>query len=229
MHDTLKYTLIFTAGATTGFLLAKKLLEEKYKALAQEEIDSVKAIRRPEMGRTVAPDVTEQTFIGSKSSLDGVYTNKYTQTKRDYRIVVDDEYIKNKIAAREDLSDEHTDEDIIEATDVNKEGPYVIDETEFADEMPHYDKLTWYYYILDDVLTEEDGESIVDDVDKTVGYDSLSQLDLQSTVWVRNDRLATDYEVVKFEKSYQEQILGIRTDYSMLREPPKRERIDEDD
>ncbi len=98
-------------------------------------------------------------------------------------------------------------------------GPYIISLDEFADEFQEFDKITLYYYELDDTLTEENEEVIID-VSDVVGDEALSEFGTESNnddiVYVRNPSLRADYEIIRLVKSYQETVLGI------FRNEPKR-------
>lgn len=86
--------------------------------------------------------------------------------------------------------------------------PYVIDYNEFTDGPSEYDKQCWYYYMIDRVLCEDD-DSIVEDEEELVGLDYEDVLDMQTTVWVRNDTLNTLYEIHRIDDSYKMAVEGI--------------------
>lgn len=85
--------------------------------------------------------------------------------------------------------------------------PYVISYDEFAEEHNEYSKITLYYYVDDDTICGED-EEIIAEYDEFIGWDALNYLEVNTTVWVRNDRIAADYEVTRVNGSYQELIMG---------------------
>lgn len=88
--------------------------------------------------------------------------------------------------------------------------PYIIETDEFETEFKNHDKVTLYYYEPDDTLTGED-EVIMDDIDRTVGYDNLDDFTNWgvNTIYVRNERLGIDYEIIHMNTSYQEAVMGI--------------------
>jgi hypothetical protein len=94
----------------------------------------------------------------------------------------------------------------------SSEKPYVISIDEYSEENTHYDKITLYFYEDDEVLTEDDEEAI-DDPNALVGDYALNCFGENSgdpeVVYVRNERLQIDYEVIRLSKSYQETVLGI--------------------
>lgn len=232
---------IFASGAAVGFLVAKKVYEEYYASLAQEEIDSVKDVftRYAEKDVKITEEVaknyqekngmTEEEYeqavedkrlnrsVVTRSSLDG---NMSERAKLNYHLAgahtEGDKVVPNE-PDDEDSEDEHhnvfTDaagktEEEMDLTKIDRTLPYIIDSDEFTNEFDHHDKISLYYYRVDDILCEE-SEEVVEDVEAVIGYDALAALDMQTTVWVRNEPLCIDYEVISINKSYAEQIHGL--------------------
>lgn len=90
--------------------------------------------------------------------------------------------------------------------------PYVIHIDEL-DEMPTYDRVIYTYYEGDDVLCNE-GDDVVAEVDrdKLVGEENLGRFGHGSNdsniVYIRNDRLEMQFEVVLSPNSYQAEVAG---------------------
>lgn len=80
--------------------------------------------------------------------------------------------------------------------------PYVISPDEFGDSDYEIISLTYY---ADKVLTDETGD-IVDDVEDLVGYESLNHFGEyeEDSVFVRNDALSTDYEILLDPRNYSD-------------------------
>lgn len=82
--------------------------------------------------------------------------------------------------------------------------PYLISPEEFADS--DYETASLWYF-ADGILTDEQ-YNIIEDVDETVGYESLEHFgdysDDPDTVYVRNDYLEVDYEICRDERIYSE-------------------------
>lgn len=90
-----------------------------------------------------------------------------------------------------------------EERDVDK--PYIIPESEFS-ELEGYNVETLYYY-EDGVLTD-DQNNIIDDVDDIVGEETLSEFEENEdcdSIYVRNDKLKCDYEILRDMGRYSEQ------------------------
>lgn len=88
--------------------------------------------------------------------------------------------------------------------------PYVISVAEFFEDNKTYQKLTITYYTADKVLVD-DKDVPITDILRTVGlgiHKFGEQSDDENIVYVRNDRLELDFEIVKDERSYTEVVLG---------------------
>lgn len=83
------------------------------------------------------------------------------------------------------------------------EKPYVISPEEFG-EFEEYEKISLTYY-ADKVLADENDEE-VDDVDEIVGEESLNHFGEyeDDSVFVRNDRLKCDYEILLDQRNYSD-------------------------
>ena len=81
--------------------------------------------------------------------------------------------------------------------------PYVISPEEFG-EFEDYERISLSYY-ADQVLADEDDEK-VDDADNVVGLESLTHFGEfeDDSVFVRNDRLKCDYEILLDQRTYSD-------------------------
>ena len=86
--------------------------------------------------------------------------------------------------------------------------PYVIDYNDWEYGPEEYDRQFLYYYSEDRVLCEDD-DSIVEDEEELVGFDYEDILDIQTTVWVRNDKVNTLYEIHRIDDSYASSVANI--------------------
>ena len=232
MKSTIIKVTIFLLGGGLGFLVGKKVYEGYYANVAQEEIDSVKEsfeARKPiKSARTSKFDeirsnngMTDELYEKRKevrsggnasltrSSLDD---NPNERAKRNYNLFGANDSDPETESDYEDddgpVTDEagKSEEEMSDSEDGLSE-PYLINDMQFSDENQHYDKVSLYYYKLDDILCEE--EEILDDIEETIGYEAMTALDNQTTVWVRNERLEIDYEVISINKSYAEAVEGL--------------------
>ena len=179
-RDLLSKIMIFVAGAGIGSVVTYKLVKKQYDQIIQEEIDSVK-----------------EAFSGESNGSD--------ETK-------EPEQEKNE----EEPNEEETYESIIKESgyvvetekkeDKHMEKPYVISPSEFGDS--DYAILTLTYFLDGTVLNERD--KIVTNVDELIGDDFASHFgdypEDPDTVYVRNDKLEIDFEILKDYREYSETV-----------------------
>lgn len=208
MNSTLKGVLIFVLGAAAGSLATWKLIEKKYKDIAQEEIDSVKDTFS-KMKKNEYPDKLEdypdfEEFDDSDDS-DDVEEEPKSEQKIDRNNKPDIvEYAKilsetgyTNYAERQDKKEKKGVEP------VEDERPYVISPDEFG-EKDGYENVTLTYY-ADGVLTDY-FDNVISNVDEVVGFDSLDHFGEyeDDVVFVRNEKMETDYEILRDLRDFNE-------------------------
>ena len=208
MNSTLKGVLIFVLGAAAGSLATWKLIEKKYKDIAQEEIDSVKDTFS-KMKKNKYPDKLEdypdfEEFDDSDDS-DDVEEEPKPEQKIDRNNKPDIvEYAKilsetgyTNYAERQDKKEKKGVEP------VEDERPYVISPDEFG-EKDGYENVTLTYY-ADGVLTDY-FDNVISNVDEVVGFDSLDHFGEyeDDVVFVRNEKMETDYEILRDLRDFNE-------------------------
>ena len=167
---------MFAAGAGVGSVATWQLLKKKYERIVDDEISSFK----------------------------DQYRKKYNEPTVDT-----DEDAKATYEPTEEEKEEYA--EIIEAGNymtysVDEEPPklpYVIAPDEFGDN-DEYEQTTYTYY-ADGILADED-DRIVDDVEGTVGFESLTHFGEyeDDAVHVRNERLKIDFEILLDEELYSD-------------------------
>lgn len=208
MNSTLKGVLIFVLGAAAGSLATWKLIEKKYKDIAQEEIDSVKDTFS-KMMKNEYPDKLEdypdfEEFDDSDDS-DDVEEEPKPEQKIDRNNKPDIvEYAKilsetgyTNYAERQDKKEKKGVEP------VEDERPYVISPDEFG-EKDGYENVTLTYY-ADGVLTDY-FDNVISNIDEVVGFDSLDHFGEyeDDAVFVRNEKMETDYEILRDLRDFNE-------------------------
>lgn len=184
-----KTVIAFIAGVTVGSLATWKFVETKYKQIADEEIKSVveQFNTRYDAGDTVTdqtePVEEEKPWRATKPDI-----MEYAAKIRDAKYALDQYDNENK---EEEGGDEFMDSD----------KPYVISPDEF-DELDDYEIRSFTYY-EDGILTDEENH-VVENVDELVGKDSLNTFGYyeQDSVFVRNDALRTDFEILRDVRNY---------------------------
>ena len=209
MNSTLKGVLIFVLGAAAGSLATWKLIEKKYKDIAQEEIDSVKDTFS-KMKKNEYPDKLEnypdfEEFDDSDDSYDSDDEEPKSEQKIDRNNKPDIvEYAKilsetgyTNYAERQDKKEKKGVEP------VEDERPYVISPDEFG-EKDGYENVTLTYY-ADGVLTDY-FDNVISNVDEVVGFDSLDHFGEyeDDVVFVRNEKMETDYEILRDLRDFNE-------------------------
>ena len=86
--------------------------------------------------------------------------------------------------------------------------PYVIDADEYREGPEDYTHQALYYYALDRTLCEDDDTEVEDEED-VVGFDYEDKLDMQTTCWIRNDRLRVLYEIHRIDESYKNAVSNV--------------------
>lgn len=191
MGETLKKIFIFVAGACVGVTISYKFFKNKYKQIANEEITSVK-----------------ETFAKHYDNENDSYEDETAENDS-----YEDETVEND---KEIQHDDVNEEDVIEYRNrvsiyVNNEEekgegenimnePYVISPDEFGN--AGYDIVSLELY-SDRVLVDED-DNPIEDIDFLVGEDSLEHFGEyeDDSVFVRNDHLKTDFEILLVEETY---------------------------
>lgn len=89
--------------------------------------------------------------------------------------------------------------------------PYIIHENEFLEGEPGYDQLSITYYEGDGTLTDEQDKEIPYP-DPIVGVENLQRFGHGSgdnrILYVRNERMETDFEIAKSDGKYAYEVLG---------------------
>ena len=168
---------IFAVGAAIGSAVTWKFVENKYKKLADEDIASYKEMCERKYGAVEKSEPEKAPVTeASKSSLEQAID---ICKKEGYDMNVDE--------CGRDMSK-----------------PYVIRPEEFG-QFDDYKQVSLSYYEKDKVLTDE-LDNPIEDVDMTVGLDSLTHFGQyeDDSVYVRNDERMTDYEILLDIRGYWE-------------------------
>ena len=176
---------IFVIGVAIGSVVTLELVKKKYERLAQEEIDSVKETFSKRA--VVEKNENGDTGIKETQMKDKPHLTEYVTKLNEHRYV-----------NYSDMGEENKKE---KAEAMDK--PYVIPPEEFG-ELDDYDKIGLSYY-ADQVLADEN-DDLIEDVDGIVGLESLSHFGEyeDDSVFVRNDRLKCDYEILLDQRKYSD-------------------------
>jgi hypothetical protein len=167
----------------TGAVAAWGMARKKYEQIAQEEIDSVKeqfSRRAVQDGR--AEETAKEEDDGDK---DSEPEEPHRKEHTAYQTMIERCGYANKECRKEE----------------GVERPYVIKPEEFG-EFGEYETISLTYYA--DQILADDGDELVEDVEGTVGFESLGHFGEyeDDSVFVRNDRLKCDYEILLDSRNY---------------------------
>lgn len=179
MNNTLSKVFIFVAGAAVGSVVTWKLVKTKYEQIANEEIESIREFY-------AESDEAEDEF-------DDEDLDDEEDDREEYENVIKNAGYRNE--PDKDVKEE--DDEMIE--------PYVIVPEEFDENGYETDSLVYY---ADGVVAYFDTNERLDDdeIERLIGKDSLNHFGEyeEDSVFVRNDMLETDFEILKDQSKYSE-------------------------
>jgi hypothetical protein len=174
MNSTLSSVLGFIAGAAVGSIIVWRISKNKYEELMAKETEELREYYNNKFngGTTVEKD-SEETV------------NEDSEEKLTFEKLVNELGYTN-YSNVPDKKDSEVD---------NTNKPYVIKPEEFGSK-EEYERVSLTYY-SDGILADE-LDFVIEDVEDTVGKDSLSHFGEyeDDSVFVRNDRLECDYEIL---------------------------------
>ena len=183
-------------GVAGGIFGTKEYFRTKYKTLADEEIASV-VEKFSGKSKKTSPDEDSEKEKMAEFARNKPDINEYAKklSKEGYT-----DY--SKLEASDEPSTNFV--PIDDSQDENPfDRPYVITPDNFG-EFYDYTKISLTFF-SDHVLTDENFE-MVDDIDAIVGVESLNHFGEyeDDSVFVRNDRLKADYEILLDQRKYSD-------------------------
>lgn len=188
----MKQLLYFSGGVIVGGIIACYITKRYYERVAEEEIASVMEL---------VADIKEK-YEGNKE----VNKSKDEDKKTVEKIISKEMYRTSEQYTRDH---DEGDEKVLIYDDYPREDravkPYVIDGDTFSEDFHGFDKCVLVYWSGNDVLLTEEHEPM--DIETTIGRSSLEHFGEEEayTIFVRNERLGTDFEVLLEEASYAEE------------------------
>lgn len=199
MKSTLNKVIIFAIGAAIGSLVAWKLTKTKYEKIMIEEEQSLREYYNKKT----------KVYEDSANTLHDYYNDRLKEIdEKEKKMEEDKKTEESKIV--NDLRERYAevlkdhkysiDEPCYEG---GQDRPYVVTPEEFgnADE---YDIISLNYY-ADGIVSDDWGDKIKD-LEATIGEDFASHYGEyeEDAVYIRNDRLKVEYEVLKSLSKYSE-------------------------
>jgi len=191
----MKNLLYFVAGTAVGSIVTWKLIEKKYKDLADEEIESVKETfknRKLKINKDEVKETVEKVI------------NKWKEPKKTVEDIVTAEGYSTE---DKEETEENDESNYIIDVDPGVEViiPYVITPEQFG-EYNEYETKTLIYY-ADNVLTDEfDNPITSEEMQTMIGPDALDYFGEyeDDSVYIRDEMNKIDYEILKSEKIFSE-------------------------
>lgn len=179
MNNKVTHLFMFMAGAVIASAVTWKITKDKYERISQEEINSYKEHVRKK---------SEKTESGVKVLV--------TKAEPD---------VYNKLVSAYDRASDSLYENQEKGEPSTMMTPYTISYEEFGEN--DYETIGMTYY-ADKVLVEDITDEVVDDIDGTIGRDSLLHFGEyeEDMLYVRNDELGIDYEISLSDRSYHSDI-----------------------
>ena len=190
MNSKFINVLMFAAGAAIGSAVTWRIVKTRYDRIIDDEIESVKEAfaHVDDCEESVEPDTDSEEDLPAHS----------------------------KQINWNDLEDLEEDDDTVEYSRLTKQytsekggvismsnEPKVISPYDFG-ELDGYHQIELTYYA--DGTLEDDEYNIVEDGDELLGPDALNTFGEyeEDSVFVRNDRLRTDFQILRDYRTYEE-------------------------
>lgn len=227
-----------TLGAFGGYHFAKKRMTAHYDHILQQEIDHAKKFYaqlhkadEPTVADAVKNRITpeeREEVVQAALALreyqgeEGVEIEVKGTDVEETEVVVKEENIFLK---KDDFDYQEALEERLEN---GGEHPYVISHVEFMENDPEHEQESVTYFEGDDIVCDEKDESL--EPAYTVGEDNLTKFGYGSNdnnvVYVRNEKLGIDYEILRSRGKYTREVLGVIDDeelsHSDRRRPSRR-------
>lgn len=187
MNKNIFAAIGFTAGAAIGSVMTWFVAKKHYEQITNEEIESVKeafaSYRMPEAEPMTEEEYEEVTDISEEED----------NAPTDY----------TSYAAKQDEPEEEEVKTVKYVKPDDTEKPYVIPPAEYG-EFDDYQLITLTFY--KDHIVADDENDILENIDETISFESLNHFGEydDSAVYVRNDKMMSDYEILLDERTYQE-------------------------
>lgn len=188
---------MFLAGATVGAAATWLCLRRYYEQITQEEIDSVKAAfaeRKPVIANIAKDEKSNEKQEENQHKAD---IAKLKPDLVNYAAKLQEEGYTNYTEHSKKNTEEKKDEPM-------PNEPYVISPDDYG-ENDNYTQISLVYYAGDGVLADDEDE-VVEDIEDTVGEDFAEHFGEyeDDSVFIRNDRLRCDYEILRDNRSFSD-------------------------
>lgn len=182
---------------------------------------------RPQSSTVVAAKKAMRAYNGEKvnvvTSSEGLIKSVDKEVSEEAVVIVEEvpertSVVRNIFVDNVPLTDE--DFDLEEERLARRNGvPYVVTREEYDENADQNEQTSLTYFGYDEVLVDENEKSI-DNIEEFVGKHNLQRFGHGSgdskIVYIRNEQRGMDFEVLRSDGSYQEEVLGLTSDDSHL-------------
>ena len=194
MSEFTKKLFIFITGAAVGSAATWYYMNHRYYDFEEEECcDENADINISEEKENDSVKTTSKTLSDMNADKPNIMDYADKLKNEDYINYSNSENLENEA-------------ELIASDESSNEDPYVIPPEDFG-EKEGYEAIDITYYIKNDIVTDDDDVPI-ENVNDVIGYESLDHFGEyeDDSVFVRNDRLKTDYEILLDERDYEDVI-----------------------
>lgn len=189
------------AGFAAGFYIAEHRLKTKYSKLAFEEISRIREHYYGEKDKKKFPDEDKPPINEVKVVVEERPTRPSVPVSEPRR-----ENVFQGVEPNEEWNYQ------TEISQRTPDAPYIIHLDEFRENTVEHDQVTYTYYESDDVMSDSRDQKIEEPLDETFGLGNLLKWGHGSNdsniVYIRNERLGLDFEILRDRGSYAEQVSG---------------------
>jgi hypothetical protein len=194
------------AGALAGYKVAVQRLNEKYNILMEDEIARTRAyyakVAKADEYETPA-DAAEALGIP-----DAVVDAVKSYSPTDYTKFANVESVSVEVHGAPHTSIVEVEKNVF---DRDPEVPYLIDYETFMADDEGFEQHTITFFAGDGVLSDDQDMAMSDDeISKRVGVDNLLEFGNGTLIFVRNEKLKTDFEITKSTGSYGHEVAGLQ-------------------
>ena len=204
----------FASGAVLSFFYTRKKLRLEYDVVMEREIANAREFYkvRYKKDEYATPEAAAQNLIQPSVKEAAEALAKYQGKIEEPELPSVEDAVEEVKSVFDEISSVDREFDLDEEMKHRDEGePYVVEIDDYMRNDAEHDQDTFTYFEGDDVLVNSEDKP-VDDVDRLVGDANLQKFGYGSKdhniVYVRNERLRMDFEIVRSRNKYAEEVLG---------------------
>ena len=192
----IKEVMLFIAGLGIGSVGTYFVVKKHYEDFMDEEIESVKEYYKDNI-----MEIAEREFGESAVNPEKEEPVEEKENEPNYQKIIKKLNYGDYSKKDDKVVESHTD---VAPEVTEKKGTYVIGPDEFAND-EQYDKITLTYFSEDGVFMSIE-EEVVPEGMQIIGEENLDHIGEieENVVYVRNEGLNADYEVILEERSYSD-------------------------